>query len=60
MTKESIFRPAGMTAIDASAFWQGSPPGDCFAYASAKVHRVPLLFCGDDVSRTDIMRVASA
>jgi ribonuclease VapC len=33
--------------------------GDCFAYALAKVHRLPLLFCGDNFSRTDIMRVAS-
>ena len=28
--------------------------GDCFAYASAMSHRVPLLFKGDDFSRTDI------
>ena len=31
--------------------------GDCFAYALAKIHRLPLLFCGDDFSRTDIARV---
>jgi ribonuclease VapC len=28
--------------------------GDCFAYACARAHDVPLLFIGDDFSRTDI------
>ena len=28
--------------------------GDCFAYACAKHHKVPLLFKGNDFSRTDI------
>ena len=28
--------------------------GDCFAYACAKVHRVPLLCKGDDFTHTDI------
>lgn len=28
--------------------------GDCFAYACARVHGVPLLFKGDDFSETDI------
>jgi ribonuclease VapC len=28
--------------------------GDCFAYALAKQHKAPLLFVGDDFSRTDI------
>lgn len=28
--------------------------GDCFAYACARAHRVPLLFIGNDFSRTDI------
>jgi ribonuclease VapC len=28
--------------------------GDCFAYACAKTHRVPLLFKGDDFVHTDI------
>lgn len=28
--------------------------GDCFAYACAKAHAVPLLFKGDDFSLTDI------
>ena len=31
--------------------------GDCFAYALAKVHNLPLLFKGDNFSRTDITRV---
>lgn len=37
---------------------QGHPAqlnmGDCFAYACASVHDVPLLFVGDDFSQTDI------
>ena len=28
--------------------------GDCFAYACARTHGVPLLFKGDDFGRTDI------
>jgi ribonuclease VapC len=28
--------------------------GDCLAYALAKTHQLPLLFHGDDFSRTDI------
>jgi ribonuclease VapC len=28
--------------------------GDCMAYAVAKVHNAPLLYKGDDFSRTDI------
>lgn len=28
--------------------------GDCFAYACARVHDVPLLFVGDDFPHTDI------
>jgi ribonuclease VapC len=28
--------------------------GDCFAYALAKVKREPLLFKGDDFTRTDV------
>ena len=28
--------------------------GDCFAYACARAHGVPLLFKGDDFTRTDI------
>ena len=28
--------------------------GDCFAYAMAKQHRVPLLYKGDDFARTDL------
>jgi ribonuclease VapC len=31
--------------------------GDCFAYALAKARRLPLLFQGDDFSRTDIAGV---
>jgi ribonuclease VapC len=28
--------------------------GDCFSYACAKENRLPLLFKGDDFSKTDI------
>ncbi|WP_051440859.1 ribonuclease VapC (plasmid) [Ensifer sp. WSM1721] len=31
--------------------------GDCFSYACAKEYRLPLLFKGDDFSRTDIEAV---
>jgi ribonuclease VapC len=31
--------------------------GDCFAYALAKSRQVPLLFCGEDFSQTDVERV---
>jgi ribonuclease VapC len=31
--------------------------GDCFAYALAKEHSCPLLFVGDDFSKTDIESV---
>jgi ribonuclease VapC len=31
--------------------------GDCFAYAAARAYRAPLLFKGDDFSRTDIKTV---
>jgi ribonuclease VapC len=47
-------------ALDAMArFGKGRHParlnmGDCFAYACAKVHGVPLLFKGDDFAQTDI------
>jgi uncharacterized protein with PIN domain len=32
--------------------------GDCMSYAVAKAHGVPLLFKGDDFSKTDIAAVA--
>jgi ribonuclease VapC len=32
--------------------------GDCFAYALAKEHRCPLLFVGEDFTRTDVKRAA--
>jgi len=49
------------TALDAFARYgkgRGHPAqlnmGDCFAYAVAKNHDTPLLFKGDDFSKTDI------
>jgi ribonuclease VapC len=47
-------------ALDALArYGKGRHParlnmGDCFAYACARAHGVPLLFKGDDFTRTDI------
>jgi ribonuclease VapC len=31
--------------------------GDCFAYEVAKAHGCPLLYVGDDFSKTDIKRI---
>lgn len=52
---------AGMFAVDAHArFGKGSGHparlnlGDCFAYAMAKQHSVPLLYTGDDFAQTDL------
>jgi ribonuclease VapC len=51
----------GKVARDAfSRFGQGRHPaglnlGDCFAYALARVLGEPLLYRGDDFSRTDVM-----
>lgn len=48
-------------AIDAfDRFGKGRHParlnmGDCFAYAAAKAHGVPLLFKGDDFNQTDVV-----
>ena len=51
-------REAALDAMD--RFGKGRHParlnlGDCFAYACAKVHGLPLLFKGDDFSQTDIL-----
>ena len=34
--------------------------GDCFAYAVAKTYRTPLLFKGDDFSKTDVQSAHKA
>lgn len=51
----------GLGALDAAGRFGrvvGHPAdlnfGDCFAYACAKAHRVPLLFKGDDFGQTDV------
>jgi ribonuclease VapC len=51
----------GRLALDARARYgkgTGHPArlnmGDCFAYACAKAHRVPLLYKGDDFVHTDL------
>ena len=53
----------GRVAIEASSAYGkavGHPAdlnfGDCFAYACAKAHGAPLLFKGDDFTKTDIAR----
>ena len=51
----------GDLALDAfERYGKGRHParlnmGDCFAYACARTHGVPLLFKGDDFSHTDIL-----
>jgi ribonuclease VapC len=50
------------SAFDVFGKGQGHPAqlnfGDCMSYAVAKAHGVPLLFKGDDFSKTDIADVA--
>lgn len=56
----SIDDPIGVEALNAfSRFGRGKHKaalnmGDCFSYACAKAHRVPLLFKGNDFIHTDI------
>lgn len=56
-----VTRAAGERAADAYARWgKGAHPaalnfGDCFAYALAAERDLPLLFVGDDFSRTDVV-----
>lgn len=51
----------GDLALDAfERYGKGRHParlnmGDCFAYACARTHGIPLLFKGDDFSQTDIL-----
>jgi ribonuclease VapC len=55
-----IDEAAAFLAIDANGrYGKGRHParlnlGDCFAYAMAKQHDVPLLYKGDDFSQTDL------
>jgi ribonuclease VapC len=50
----------GKLAVDAFELWgKGRAParlnfGDCFSYALAKAHNLPLLCVGNDFSRTDL------
>jgi ribonuclease VapC len=55
--------PIGRLALEAAAKYGkavGHPAdlnfGDCFAYACASFHATPLLFKGEDFSKTDIAR----
>lgn len=49
---------AALTAFARFGKGQGHPAqlnmGDCFAYACARTHEVPLLFVGNDFPQTDI------
>lgn len=61
ITIPAINERAGITAIETHARFgkgTGHPArlnmGDCFAYAMAKQHRVPLLYKGDDFAHTDL------
>ena len=56
-----ISEAAGLEALSAFARFgkgRGHPAqlnlGDCFAYAVAKLNEIPILFKGDDFSKTDI------
>ena len=57
---EAIGDGATTPALDAHArFGKGRHParlnlGDCFAYAMAKQHGVPILYKGDDFAQTDL------
>jgi ribonuclease VapC len=51
---------AALDAFDRYGKGRGHHPaqlnvGDCFAYACARIEAVPLLFKGDDFSRTDVI-----
>jgi ribonuclease VapC len=60
ITVEPIENATTSLALEAHArFGKGRHParlnlGDCFAYAMAKQHGVPLLYKGDDFSQTDL------
>lgn len=55
-----ITSDVGLAAIDAfERYGKGRHPaklnfGDCFSYAACKAAKVPLLFVGDDFSKTDL------
>ncbi len=61
MEVASVTGPAASQVARAYAIWgKGVHPaglnfGDCFAYALAKERDCPLLFVGNDFSRTDVM-----
>ncbi len=54
---------AALTAFTRFGKGQGHPAqlnmGDCFAYACARTHNVPLLFVGNDFTQTDIASAAA-
>ncbi len=58
----SVTPSSARRVADAYARWgKGAHPaalnfGDCFAYETAKTHDCPLLYVGEDFSRTDVRR----
>jgi len=60
MREVPIDSSVGKLAVDAFELWgKGRADaalnfGDCFSYALAKAHDVPLLYVGDDFSKTDL------
>ncbi|HEY2444461.1 MAG TPA: type II toxin-antitoxin system VapC family toxin [Rhizomicrobium sp.] len=59
----SVTRSSALRIAEAYRKWgngahrAGLNFGDCFAYALAMEHSCPLLFVGDDFSRTDVVSV---
>ena len=57
---DSISAPGAHAVADAHSSWgkdrhpAGLRFGDCFAYVTAKSSGAPLLFVGDDFSKTDV------
>lgn len=57
---ETLDAARAHAVADAYAAWgrgvsqAGLNFGDCFAYVVAKAHNAPLLFVGDDFSKTDV------
>lgn len=57
---ESLDAQGAQVVAEAYAAWgRGVDPaglnfGDCFAYVTARAHNAPLLFVGEDFSKTDV------
>jgi ribonuclease VapC len=62
LAAEANILNAALAAFDRYGRRSGHPAqlnmGDCFAYAYAKKHAIPLLYVGNDFSRTDVTRAS--